>query len=112
MIASSIGCGPWYFPTICAFAAARLLLVVMAQPSTIVTPIERAVPSIILAAASRSVGVQVLDLLLCDGPHLARVIVPTFLVFGSPEPFSTPAASMISTEAGEDLISNSNDRSA
>jgi hypothetical protein len=56
-------------------------------------------------------GVQVRHLLFRDLLTWSRVIVPTRFVLGSPEPFSIPAASLISTDAGELLISNSNERS-
>ena len=72
---------------------------------------ERAVPSIIRIAdwmfpAFRSASFSCAIAWTCS-----LVIVPTLFVFGSPDPFSMPAASRMRTAAGDDLTSKSNDRS-
>ena len=51
---------------------------------------------------------QLRDLLDLRARHLAR---PSFL-FGSPEPFSMPAARLSSTDAGGVLVMKVNERSA
>src|SRR5690606_16768557 len=81
-----------------------------AQPSTVM-PIDRAVPSITFMAASmfRELRSSIFSSAILR--TWSRLIVPTLFLFGSPEPFSTPAASLISTAAGELFPSNVNERS-
>ena len=67
-------------------------------------PIDRAVPSMIRIAASRLAGVQVGQLGLRDLLDLRRVTLPTLLRFGSPEPFSIPAAFLSRIAAGGVLV--------
>ena len=52
----------------------------------------RALPAIILTAASRSAAFRSSILVLAISSNCARVTVPTLTVFGVPLPFATPAA--------------------
>src|SRR5262249_33361421 len=81
------------------------------SPST-VTPIERAVPAMILVAASRSLAFRSGILRSAIWRAWSTVIEPTISVWGSPEPFSIPAASLIRTAAGGVLVMKSKDRSS
>ena len=76
------------------------------------TPIERAVPAMILVAASRSLAFRSGILRSAIWRAWSTVIEPTFSACGSPEPFSIPAASLISTAAGGVLVMNSKLRSS
>src|ERR687895_196371 len=68
--------------------------------ATTSTPIERAVPSMILAACSTSCAFRSGSFFSAISRTCAREIRPTLLRFGSPEPFSSPIACLISTAAG------------
>src|ERR1051325_4203333 len=59
---------------------------------SIVSPMLRAVPSMVLMALSRLVVFQSGIFMLAISSILAREIVPTFSRFGRPEPFGTPDA--------------------
>ena len=63
-------------------------------------------------AASRSLAFRSGILRSAIWRTWAAVIRPTFSRFGSPEPFSIPAASLISTAAGGVLVMKSNERSS
>ena len=65
----------------------------------------------ILTAASTLGALRSLSFSRAMARTWSASIVPTFIVLGTPEPFSTPAASLMSTDAGDDLISKSNERS-
>ena len=52
----------------------------------------RAVPSISRHAASRLASVQIRHFLFRDCRDLFRVTLPTFSLFGTPEPLAIPAA--------------------
>src|SRR3954447_19851618 len=56
------------------------------------TPMERAVPAMILAAWSTSCALRSSSFFSAIWRTWASVIVPTFVRFGSPEPFSMPIA--------------------
>jgi len=60
----------------------------------------RALPAIVRTAASRSAAVRSGVLVLAISSSWAREILPTFFVFGVPEPLSRPIALRISTDAG------------
>ena len=66
----------------------------------------------IFEAASRSLAFRSGILRSAIWRTWAAVIVPTFSRCGSPEPFSIPAASLISTAAGGVLVMKSNERSS
>src|SRR4029079_2308951 len=66
------------------------------SPSTS-TPIDRAVPAMILSAASRSLAFRSGILRSEIWRTWAALILPTFSTCGSPEPLSMPAASLIKT---------------
>ena len=76
------------------------------------TPIERAVPAMILVAASRSLAFRSGILRSAIWRAWSTVIEPTFSLCGSPEPFSIPAASLIRTAAGGVLVMKSKERSS
>ena len=83
----------------------------MLSPPT-VTPIERAVPAMILVAASRSLAFRSGILRSAIERAWSTVIDPTFSVWGSPEPLGIPAASLIRTAAGGVLVMKVNERSS
>ena len=63
-------------------------------------PIERAVPAIILAAASSLEAFRSFCLTLAISLSWALVTLPIFSLLGVAEPFARPAACYSSTEAG------------
>src|SRR3954463_16668637 len=65
--------------------------------ATTSTPIERAVPAMILAAWSTSCAFRSPSFFSAIWRTWSCVIVPTLVRFGSPEPFSMPIACRIST---------------
>jgi len=69
-------------------------------------PIERAVPSIVLIAASRVAAFRSGSLVLAISSTCARVTLPTFFLFGSPEPLAIPAALISRIAAGGVLVMN------
>src|SRR3954447_25454306 len=75
-------------------------------------PIDRAVPRTICSAASRSLALRSASLVCAISRTCSRVTVATFVLCGSPEPFSTPAALSSSRAAGGVLVMNVNDRSS
>ena len=75
-------------------------------------PMLRAVPSMILIAPSMSLALRSGILSSAISRTLSRDTLPTFVRFGSPEPFSTPAASRSSTAAGGVLVTKVNERSS
>ena len=76
------------------------------------TPIERAVPAMILAAWSTSCALRSASFFSAIARTCSLVIVPTLLRFGSPEPFSIPIAWRISTAAGGVFVTKVNERSS
>src|SRR3990172_3643639 len=72
----------------------------------------RAVPSIVLMAASRSFTSRSVILSLAISSTLARGIRPHFSRFGVLLPFSSPAALRSRTDAGGVLVMKAKDRSA
>src|SRR6266571_3124334 len=80
-------------------------------PSTVM-PMERAVPAMIFSAASMVVAVRSGIFVWAISRTWAAVIEPTFSLCGSPLPFSTPAAFLISSGAGGVLVMNVNERSS
>ena len=72
----------------------------------------RAVPSTIRIAASTSAAFKSSSFVSAISLTCSVVTVPTFLVFGSPEPKSIPAACFNKIEAGGVLVSNVNERSS
>src|SRR5687768_78963 len=93
-------------------AALEVLLAVPGHYATTSTPIERAVPSMILAAWSMVCALRSSSFFSAIARTWSREIVPTFVRFGSPEPFSIPIAWRISTAAGGVLVTNVNERSS
>src|SRR5438270_2991045 len=77
-----------------------------------VRPMLRAVPSMVLIAASRLVVFRSGIFILAISSSLAREILPTFSLFGLPDPFSTPAAFFNRSAAGGVFVSNVKERSA
>src|SRR5947208_5546187 len=76
------------------------------------TPIERAVPSIIFTAASRSFAFRSGNFVRAISSTLARLIFPTFSLFGIAEPFSMPAALRIRSAAGGVRVTKVKERSS
>src|SRR3954468_9264486 len=93
--------------------AARLeeLLAVLGHQATS-TPIERAVPAMILIAASTSLALRSGSFFSAIARSWSCVIRPTFSRCGSPEPFSMLIAWRISTAAGGVLVTKVNERSS
>src|ERR1700674_2259883 len=75
-------------------------------------PIERAVPSIVLTAASRFPAVRSLILVLAISSSCARVTLPTLFLPEVADPFSSPAALSNRIEAGGLFRMKVNERSA
>src|SRR3712207_3439717 len=73
---------------------------------------ERAVPSMILAAWSTSVAFRSGILRSAIWRTWSRVIVPTLFRFGSPDPLSRPMACLIRTAAGGVFVMKVNERSS
>src|SRR4051794_22116733 len=67
-------------------------LAVLGHQATTSTPMERAVPAMILAAWSTSWALRSSSFFSAIWRTWASVIVPTLVRFGSPEPFSMPIA--------------------
>src|SRR5206468_4614027 len=86
------------------------LAVLRHQPTS--TPIERAVPAMIFAAWSRSLAFRSCIFVSAIWRTWSWVILATLFRFGSPEPLSIPAASLISTAAGGVFVMNVNERSS
>src|SRR3954464_7435930 len=80
--------------------------------ATTSTPMERAVPAMILAAWSTSCALRSLSFFSAIARTCSLVIVPTLVRFGSPEPLSMPMAWRIRTAAGGVLVTNVNERSS
>src|SRR3954453_20115920 len=81
------------------------------QPDTS-TPIERAVPAMIFAAWSTSLAFRSWSFASAISRTWAALIDAPFLRFGSPDPFSIPAASLMRTAAGGVFVMNVNERSS
>src|SRR5690606_35041298 len=77
-----------------------------------VIPIERAVPSMIFAAASMSFAFRSACFCSAIARTCSRVSLPTFEVCGVAEPLPTPAAFLMSSAAGGVLRMNVNERSS
>ena len=75
-------------------------------------PIERAVPSIIRIADSRFAAFKSGIFVSAISCTCARVTEATLVLFGSPEPLSTPAAFFKRTAAGGVFVTKSNDLSS
>src|SRR4051795_2371813 len=75
-------------------------------------PIERAVPSMILMAASMSLALRSAILVSAISRTCALDRLATLVFCGTAEPFSTPAALRISRAAGGVLVMKVNDRSS
>src|SRR5215210_5127858 len=73
---------------------------------------ERAVPAMIFAAWSTSWALRSSSFFSAIWRTWASVMVPTFVRFGSPEPFSMPIAWRISTAAGGVLVTKVKERSS
>src|SRR5205807_2627328 len=76
------------------------------------TPMLRAVPAMIFAAASTSFALRSGSLRSAISRSWAWLIVPTFVRLGSPEPLGMRRAWRISTAAGGVLVMNVNERSS
>ena len=81
------------------------------SPPTVM-PIERAVPAMIFSAASIELAFRSAIFTCAISRSWAVVTVPTFVLCGSPLPFSTPAAFLISSGAGGVLVMKVNERSS
>src|ERR1017187_7080734 len=81
------------------------------QPKTVM-PIERAVPAMIFSAASTLFAFRSGIFTSAISRTWAFVIEPAFVLCGSPLPFCTPAAFLISSGAGGVLVMKENDRSS
>src|SRR3954466_14934110 len=88
------------------------LLAVLGHQTTTSTPIERAVPAMILIAASTSLALRSGSFFSAIARSWSCVIRPTFSRCGSPEPFSMLIAWRISTAAGGVLVTKVNERSS
>src|SRR4051794_37475856 len=73
---------------------------------------ERAVPAMIFSAWSTSCAFRSLSFFSAICRSWSRVMEPTLVRFGSPEPFSRPMAWRISTAAGGVLVTKVNERSS
>src|SRR5438270_457854 len=73
---------------------------------------ERAVPSIIREAASRSKAFRSLSLSWAISRTCCRLTLPTFSLLGLPEPFSIPAAFLSRTDVGGVLVTKMKLRSS
>src|SRR3954452_9769906 len=87
------------------------LLAVLCHQATS-TPIERAVPAMILIAASTSLALRSGSFFSAIWRSWSCVILPTCSRCGSPEPFSMLIAWRISTAAGGVLVTKVNERSS
>src|SRR3954469_25896173 len=87
------------------------LLAVLGHQTTS-TPIERAVPAMILAAASTSLALRSGSFFSAIARSWSCVILPTFSRCGSPEPFSMLIAWRMSTAAGGVFVTKVNERSS
>jgi len=72
----------------------------------------RAVPAMIFMAASTSFAFRSAILRSAILRSCSRVSVATFSRFGSPDPFSIPAACLISSAAGDCFVTKVNERSS
>src|SRR5205085_3977169 len=81
------------------------------QPVTVM-PIDRAVPAMIFSAWSRSLALRSAIFVVAISRTWSRVTVATFVLCGSPEPFSTPAALSSMRAAGGVLVTKVNERSS
>src|SRR5215212_7692598 len=90
----------------------EVLLAVLGHQDFTSTPIERAVPAMIFSAWSTSCALRSLSFFWAISRSWSRVIVPTLLRLGSPEPFSIPIAWRISTAAGGVFVMKVNERSS
>src|SRR5699024_1044528 len=80
--------------------------------SPTVMPIDRAVPAMILAAASGLVAFRSVIFDSAISRIWSAEMVPTFSECGVPEPLATPAAFLISSAAGGVLVMKVNERSS
>src|SRR3954464_1704741 len=76
------------------------------------TPMERAVPAMIFAAWSTSWALRSGSFLVAIARIWSCEMVPTFSLCGSPDPFSMPAACLMSTAAGGVLTMKVKERSS
>ena len=83
-----------------------LLLIFAMIYSSTSRPAERALPAIVLTAASISAAVKSGIFVVAISSSWALVTLPTLLVFGVPLPFLMPAALRNSTEAGGVFLMN------
>src|SRR4051794_2513733 len=75
-------------------------------------PIDRAVPAMIFSAWSRSLALRSAILVVAISRTWSRVTVATFVLCGSPDPLSTPAALSSMRAAGGVLVMKVNERSS
>ena len=75
------------------------------------SPIDRAVPSTVLTAASSDAAFRSGILVLAISSTCFFVTLPTLVLFGTPEPFGIPAALSSRMAAGGVLVMNVNVRS-
>src|SRR5712692_2715088 len=74
-------------------------------------PIERAVPSTVLIAASSDAAFRSGILVLAISSTCFLVTLPTLFLFGTPEPFCKPAAFRRRIAAGGVFVTNVKERS-
>src|SRR4029078_7725645 len=87
-------------------------LVALAAHAVTSIPMLRAVPEMILAAASTSFALRSAILRSAISWTWAIVTLATLVLFGSPEPLSTPAACLRSSAAGGCVVMKVNERSS
>src|SRR3954471_4251850 len=75
-------------------------------------PIDRAVPAMIFSAWSRSLALRSAIFVVAISRTWSRVTVATFVLCGSPDPLSTPAALSSMRAAGGGLVMKVNERSS
>src|SRR5207244_4738916 len=80
--------------------------------SVTVTPIDRAVPSMIFIAALTSLAFRSGIFCSAISRTFERLIVPTLVRLGSPDPLSSPAFCLMRTAAGGVFVMNLNERSS
>src|SRR3954471_20678831 len=75
-------------------------------------PIDRAVPAMIFSAWSRSLALRSAIFVVAISRTWSRVTVATFVLCGSPDPLSTPAALSSMRAAGGVLVTKLDERSS
>ena len=95
-----------------SYVAGGLAVALAVTHASTSTPMLRAVPSMMRIALSRSLALRSAIFFSAISRTCDWLSRATFSRFGSPEPFSTPAACLISSAAGGCFVMNENDRSS